>query len=95
MPGHSTKQITVRLPKELLERVKRTAVANNRTLASLIGDGLQLVIGGTRLPARTRRILPRVSKATGGLVSDAASADLKTLEEVDDPDTFRPEKSSR
>ena len=58
---------TVRLPEDLLARAKRKAAAEGRTLTSLIEDGLRLVTAENRTPAVAKRVLPRVSKATGGL----------------------------
>ena len=57
---------TVRLPKELLTRAKRKALAEHRTLTSLIEEGLRLVVHQRRkLPQIDRGPLP-VSTATGG-----------------------------
>ena len=36
---------TVRLPKDLLNRARRKAAAEGRTLTSLIEDGLRLAVG--------------------------------------------------
>ena len=50
---------TVRLPAELLARAKRKALAEKRTLTSLIEEGLRLVVSDKRKPAkRERRPLP-------------------------------------
>ena len=56
---------TVRLPKELLRLAKRKAADEGTTLTALIEDGLRLKImtEGTK----AKRVMPRVSKATGGL----------------------------
>ncbi len=60
---------TVRLPSELLKRAKRKAAEEGRTLTSLIEDGLRLVISADRQKAkRPLGPIPRVSKATGGLM---------------------------
>jgi hypothetical protein len=58
---------TVRLPKELLDRARRKAAAEGRTLTSLIEDGLRSLLAARAKPAKGKRVLPRVSKATGGL----------------------------
>jgi hypothetical protein len=58
---------TVRLPGDLLARAKRKAAAEGRTLTSLIEEGLRTVLTDRRTPGKSKRVLPRVSKATGGL----------------------------
>jgi hypothetical protein len=73
---------TVRLPEELLIRAKRKAAAEGRTLTSLIEDGLRLVTAETRKPATAKRVLPRISKATGGFTVDLTS--FSALQELDD-----------
>src|SRR5271166_2616465 len=57
---------TVRLPEDLLNRARRKAAAERRTLTSLIEDGLRLVVSEDRKPPKTKRVLPRISKARGG-----------------------------
>ena len=62
-----TERTTVRLPPDLLARARRKAAAEGRTLTSLIEDGLRMVVIHQAKAAKVkRRILPRVSKATGG-----------------------------
>lgn len=58
---------TVRLPEELLLRAKRKAAAEGRTLTALIEDGLRLVTAESRRPEKRKRVLPRISKASGGV----------------------------
>jgi hypothetical protein len=74
---------TVRLPSELLSRAKKKAAAQGRTLTSLIEDGLRLVVAS---PAKQRpdRVIPRVSKARGGLMPGIDLNDLSGLQEIDD-----------
>jgi hypothetical protein len=74
---------TVRLPRELLDRAKRKAAAEGRTLTALIEDGLRLVVAGNR-KTKVRRILPPVSKATGGPMPGIDLNDLSALQEMDD-----------
>jgi hypothetical protein len=62
-----TERTTVRLPEELLARAKRKAAAEGRTLTSLIEDGLRLVTAEDRRAPKAKRVLPPISKATGGL----------------------------
>lgn len=74
---------TVRLPSELLDRARRQAAAEGRTLTSLIEDGLRLVTG--RPPPSKRKRLPiPVSKATGGTTPGIDINDGSTLQEMDD-----------
>jgi hypothetical protein len=78
---------TVRLPKELLARAKRKAAAEGRTLTSLIEDGLRAVLteGTKARKAPARRVLPRVSKATGGLMPGIDPNKLATVvQEMED-----------
>jgi hypothetical protein len=59
---------TIRLPDDLLRRAKRKAAAEDRTLTSLIEEGLRAVVDERPKPAKGKRVLPRISKATGGLM---------------------------
>jgi hypothetical protein len=75
---------TVRLPEDLLNRAKRKAAAEGRTLTSLIEDGLRLVVAVNRKPAKRERVLPRVSMAAGGPMPGVDLTDLSALQEMDD-----------
>jgi hypothetical protein len=77
---------TVRLPADLLSRAKRKAAAERRTLTSLIEDGLRLVVAGGRKTTTGKRVLPPISKATGGLMPGVDLAGLSALQEADDLD---------
>jgi hypothetical protein len=77
------KRISVRLPDDLLERVRRKAAAEDRSLNSLIEDGLRSILATSRT---ARRVLPPISKATGGPLPGVNIADLSTLQELDDLD---------
>jgi hypothetical protein len=77
------KRTTVRLPRDLLSGAKRKAVAEGRTLTSVIADGLRMVLADDHSSTRATRILPLVSKAGGGLVSGIA-ADSRAFQENDD-----------
>jgi hypothetical protein len=75
----------VRLPEDLLKRAKRKAAAEGRTLTSLIEDGLRAVVDERPKPVERRRVLPRVSEATGGLMPGIDPAKLATVvQEMDD-----------
>jgi hypothetical protein len=73
---------TVRLPEELVRRAKRKAADEGRTLTSLIEDGLRLVLAKKR--ETKKRILPRVSKATGGLLPGVDVTSFSAIQEMDD-----------
>jgi hypothetical protein len=77
---------TVRLPADLLSRAKRKAAAERRTLTSLIEDGLRLVVADGRKATKGRRVLPPISKATGGPMPGIDLTDLSALQETDDLD---------
>lgn len=63
-----TERTTVRLPHDLLARAKRKAAADGRTLTALIEDGLRLALAKGGVQERSKRALPPISKATGGLM---------------------------
>ena len=75
---------TVRLPKELLNRAKRKALAEDRTLTSLIEEGLRLVVSEKPKPAKTKRILPPYSTATGGPAPGIDISNSAALQEMED-----------
>jgi len=81
-----TARTTVRLPEGLLDRAKRKAAAEGRTLTSLIEDGLRLMVAGERKAAKGNRVLPPVSKATGGPMPGIDLTDLSALQEIEDLD---------
>jgi hypothetical protein len=81
-----TERTTVRLPQDLLKRAKRKAAAQGRTLTSLIEDGLRLAIAGDRKATNRKRVLPRVSTATGGPMPGVDLTDFSALQETDDLD---------
>jgi hypothetical protein len=79
-----TERTTVRLPANLLNRARRKAAAERRTLTSLIEDGLRLVVAEGRRAAKGKRVLPPISKATGGPLPGVDLSDLSGLQETDD-----------
>jgi hypothetical protein len=83
-----TERTTVRLPEELLERARRKAASENRTLTSLIEDGLRVVVDQNRRTEKKRRITPRISKAGGGLMPGVDLTNPSALQEVDDLDAI-------
>ncbi len=79
-----TERITVRLPQDLLDRAKRKAAAEGRTLTSLIADGLRLVIAEDRKGRKRKRPPPPISTATGGPMPGIDITDFSALQEMDD-----------
>jgi hypothetical protein len=84
MSGHMPERTTVRLPEELLARAKRKAAAEGRTLTSLIEDGLRLVLSEERKPSKRKRVLPRISKASGGLRPGVDTTRFSEIQALDD-----------
>jgi CopG-like RHH_1 or ribbon-helix-helix domain, RHH_5 len=77
-----TERTTVRLPEDLLARAKRKAAAEGRTVTSLVEEGLRLVTDESRKPAKAKRVLPPISKATAGFKVDLTS--FSALQEIED-----------
>ena len=75
---------TVRLPAELLRLAKRKAANEGRTLTSLIEDGLRWAVAEERKATKQKRVLPRVSTATGGLMPGIDISNSAALQEMDD-----------
>jgi hypothetical protein len=75
---------TVRLPKELLSRAKRKAAAEGRTLTALIEDGLRAVVDEPPAPAKKRKVVLPVSKATGGLLPGVDLTRFSDYQEMED-----------
>lgn len=80
---------TVRLPEELLERARRKAAAQGRTLTSLLEEGLRLVVSEHRRDASAKRVLPPISRATGGTMPGIELTNASALEELDDLERFK------
>jgi hypothetical protein len=77
---------TVRLPKDLLARAKRKALAEDRTLTSLIEEGLRLLVSDDQKKNKTKRILPRFSDASGPPLPGIDISDSAALQEMEDLD---------
>jgi hypothetical protein len=75
---------TVRLPKDLLDRARRKAAAEGRTLTALIEDGLRLAMTEPSRAREKDRVLPRVSKAVGGPKPGVDITKFSALQEMDD-----------
>ncbi|MBM3553138.1 MAG: hypothetical protein FJX45_15595 [Alphaproteobacteria bacterium] len=78
-----TERTTVRLPDDLLRRARRKAAADDRTLTSMIEEGLRLVLDGERPPGPASPRYARVSRETGG---PAAGVDFPRMRDVDEQD---------
>jgi len=72
---------TVRIKDDLLQRAKKRATEEGRTLTSLIEEGLVLALSKSRMPRRKRVVLP-VSRASGGVLSGVDLNRSSDLEEV-------------
>ena len=75
---------TIRLPGELLDLARRKAAAEGRTLTSLIEDGVRSVVTGDKKTKKTKRVMPRVSKASGGPLPGFETITLSKIDETDD-----------
>lgn len=74
---------TVRLPTELLNRARRKAAHEGRTLTSLIEDGLRLVVS-TQKHAPAKHRLPRTSRAIGRELPGVDVNDGSSVQELED-----------
>ena len=74
----------MRLPGELIARAKRKAAAEGRSLTSLIEEGLRLVTAEKRNPDASKRILPPISKAKGGLMPGIDLTRFSDIQGLDD-----------
>jgi hypothetical protein len=61
----------------------------------LIEDGLRLMVAGERKAAKGKRVLPPVSKATGGPMPGIDLTDLSALQEIEDLDYVERMKRSQ
>jgi hypothetical protein len=71
---------TIRIPDDLLERAKRKASKEGRTLTSLVEEGLTIVLAQKRFQHEPAR-LP-VSSAAGGTLPGVDLNDAASLEEL-------------
>jgi hypothetical protein len=72
---------TVRIKDDLLQRAKKRATEDGRTLTSLIEDGLVLVLTKSKMARRKRVVLP-ISQASGGVLPGVDLNRSGDLEEV-------------
>jgi len=86
---------TVRLPSELLDRARRKAADEGRTLTSLIEDGLRLVTLKERPGTGHQQPPIPVSAATGGPLPGIDVVDTSKLQELEDIEYVQTLKRSR
>jgi hypothetical protein len=79
-----TERTTVRLPRDLLARAKRKALAERRPLTSLIEEGLRAVVSEKQKSANAKRVMPRCSDATGGPLPGIDISNSAALQEMED-----------
>jgi hypothetical protein len=72
---------TVRIKDDLLQRARKRATEEGRTLTSLIEDGLVLALTKSKVARRKRVVLP-VSQASGGILPGVDLNRSGDLEEV-------------
>ena len=84
MSRHMAERTTVRLPEELLQRAKRKAAAEGRTLTALIAEGLRLVVADRRRQSPSTHNDPPVSEARGGAAPGVDLDDSSSLQEAED-----------
>ena len=75
---------TVRLPEDLLERARRKASAEGRTLAALIEEGLRIVVAAGPAQEKRERVPLRTSQATGGLQPGVDLTKFSDYQEMED-----------
>jgi hypothetical protein len=79
-----TERTTIRLPDDLVRRAKQKAAAEGLSLTALIEEGLRRILNERRSSDKSRRVLPPVSKAIGGLMPGIDLDSTAELQEMDD-----------
>ncbi|HMN71457.1 MAG TPA: YlcI/YnfO family protein [Rhodoblastus sp.] len=77
---------TIRLPDDLLRQAKRKAAEEGRTFTSLIVESLRERLQRPSATPMREPVMPRVSKATGGLFP---GLDPKAIQEEEDIEYIR------
>jgi hypothetical protein len=75
---------TVRLPRDLLNRARRKAAADGRTLTALIEDGLRSVVAEKPRALKKRVVRLPISSALGGPMPGIDITNSAALQEMDD-----------
>jgi predicted component of type VI protein secretion system len=84
MSRHMIERTTVRLPVDLIKRAKRKAASEGRSLTALIEDGLRRVLNEREGNHTSKRVLPPVSSAAGGLMPGIDLNETAALQELED-----------
>jgi len=79
-----SERTTVRLPEGLLNRAKRKAAAEGKTLTALIEEGLRHVVAEKSKDVRARRVMPPIHHAVGGTMPGIDITDGSAMQEMDD-----------
>ncbi len=74
---------TIRIRDELLQRARRKALEEGRTVTSLVEEGLAIVLAGVERP-KPKRVRVPVSKAQGGLLPGVDLNRSSALEDLMD-----------
>jgi hypothetical protein len=69
-----------------MDRPRRKAAAEGRTLTALIEDGLRMVVDASKRGATTERVVPRVSSAGGGPRPGVDISNAAAVQEMEDDD---------
>ncbi len=80
---------TVRLPDDLVQRARRKAAEEGRSLTALIEDGLRRVLNERPAETQGGPVSLPVSSASGGLMPGIDINDTAALQEMDDLDAAR------
>ena len=78
---HCCMRTTIRIKDDLLRRAKKRAAEEDRTLTSLVEEGLQLILSKSKKDRRRRIELP-ISSSTGGVLPGVDLNRSCDLEEV-------------
>lgn len=79
-----SERTTIRLPEDLVQRAKRRAAAEGRSLTALIEDGVRRILNEKSPRRKSGRVLPPVSTNTGGLLPGIDLNDSAMLQEMED-----------
>ena len=84
-----SERTTIRLPEDLLNRARRKAAAEGRTLHSLIEEGLRVILSESPKPAKRKRVMLGISKAAGGLMREVNLTSTSALQQAGDLEFVR------
>ena len=72
------------LPEDLLEQARHKATREGRSLSAVVEDALRRLLEETQKFVTKPRVMPRVSKATGGLQPGIDLEDTAAIQEMED-----------